>query len=92
MERRISIAMVVAVLCVAAAGVFGYRQSKALDENHALQERIVTLEQDNSDLKNRLKQLTTADDSLKGELDALKAENEDLKLKPGKGTKPARER
>jgi uncharacterized protein YpmB len=84
MENKFTVAVIIAVVCAALAGVFGYRFSKASDQNRTLQEQVTTLQQENTDLKNRLDQVTAAKATLEHDYEALKAENEALQAKHGK--------
>ena len=87
MENKFTIAVIIAVVCAALAGVFGYRYSKASDQNRTLQDQVTTLQQDNSQLKSQLDQLNTAHTSLQHDYEGLKAEDEALQAKPGKPAK-----
>ena len=89
MENKFTVAVIIAVVCAAVAGVFGYRFSKASDQNRTLQEQVTTLQQENTDLKNRLDQVTAAKATLEHDYEGLKAENEALQAKHGKPAKPA---
>ncbi len=89
MENKFTIAVIIAVVCAAVAGVFGYRFSKASDQNGNLQEQVVTLQRENTDLKTRLDQFTAAQASLQHENEGLKAENEALQAKHGTPAKAA---
>jgi predicted negative regulator of RcsB-dependent stress response len=75
MENKFAIAVIIAVVCAAVAGVFGYRYSKASDQNSTLQE--------NSQLKSQLEQLNASQASLQHEYEGLKAENEAMQAKHG---------
>jgi peptidoglycan hydrolase CwlO-like protein len=89
MENKFTVAVIIAVVCAALAGVFGYRLSKASDQNGTLQEQVTTLQQDNSQLKSQLEQLNGAHASLQHDYEGLKAENEVLQAKHGKPAKAA---
>lgn len=89
MENKFTAAVVIAVVCAVLAGVFGYRFSKASDQNRALQEQVTTLQQENSQLTSQLDQLTAANGTLQHDYEGLKAENEALQAKHGKPAKPA---
>ena len=89
MDNKFAIAVIIAVVCAAVAGVFGYRFSKASDQNRSLQEQVVTLQRENTDLKTRLDQLTAAQASLQHDYEGLKAENEALQAKHGGPAKAA---
>jgi uncharacterized protein YpmB len=89
MENKFTVVVIIAVVCAAVAGVFGYRFSKASDQNRTLQEQVTTLQQENTDLKNRLDQVTAAKATLEHDYEGLKAENEALQAKPGKPAKAA---
>jgi uncharacterized protein (DUF3084 family) len=89
MENKFTAAVIIAVVCVVLAGVFGYRLSKASDQNSILQEQVATLERQKTDLNLRLDQLTAAQATLQQEYEALKAENEALQAKHGKPVKAA---
>jgi uncharacterized protein YpmB len=89
MESKFTVAVIIAVVCAALAGVFGYRFSKASDQNRNLEEQVVTLRLENTDLKTRLDQLTAAQANLQHDYEGLKAENEALQAKHGKPAKPA---
>jgi peptidoglycan hydrolase CwlO-like protein len=89
MENKFTAAVVIAVVCAVLAGVFGYRFSKASDQNRALQEQVTTLQQDNSQLTSQLDELKAAHASLQHDYEGLKAENEALQAKHGKPAKPA---
>jgi type II secretory pathway pseudopilin PulG len=89
MNQKVTVLVIIAVVCAALAGVFGYRQSRASDQNRALQEQVMTLEDQNAQLKRQVDQLSAADTALRRDYDALKAENEELKSKHGKPAKPA---
>jgi len=84
MDNKFTMAVIIAVVCAAVAGVFGFRWSKASDQNRALQEQVTTLQQENTDLKNRLDQVTAAKATLEHDYEGLKAENEALQAKHGK--------
>jgi peptidoglycan hydrolase CwlO-like protein len=87
MENKFTAAVIIAVVCAAVAGVFGYRLSKASDQNRAFQEQVTTLQGENTDLKNRLDRLTAANTTLQHDYEGLKAENEALQAKHGKPAK-----
>jgi peptidoglycan hydrolase CwlO-like protein len=89
MENKFTVAVIIAVVCAAVAGVFGYRFSNASDQNRALQEQVTTLQQENSQLKTQLEQLNAAHASLQHDYEGLKAENEALQAKHGKPAKAA---
>ena len=89
MENKFTAVVIIAVVCAVLAGVFGYRFSKASDQNRALQEQVTTLQQENTDLKNRLEQVTAAKATLEHDYEGLKAENEALQAKHGKPVKAA---
>jgi peptidoglycan hydrolase CwlO-like protein len=89
MENKFLVAVIIAVVCAAVAGVFGYRFSKASDQNRALQEQVTTVQQENSQLKSQLAQLNAAHASLQHDYEGLKAENEALQAKHGKPAKAA---
>jgi peptidoglycan hydrolase CwlO-like protein len=89
MENKFTAVVIIAVVCVVLAGVFGYRFSKASDQNRILQEQVTTLERERTDLNLRLDQLTAAQATLQQEYEGLKAENEALQAKHGKPGKPA---
>jgi uncharacterized protein YpmB len=89
MENKFAVAVIIAVVCAAVAGVFGYRFSKASDQNRTLQEQVTTLQQENTDLKNRLDQVTAAKATLEHDYEGLQAENEALLAKHGKPAKAA---
>ena len=84
MDNKFTVAVIIAVVCAALAGVFGYRFSKASDQNRALQEQVTTLQQENTDLKNRLDQVTAAKATLEHDYEGVKAENEALQAKHGR--------
>jgi len=89
MDNRFTVAVIIAVVCAALAGVFGYRFSKAADQNRALQEQVTTLQQENSGLRSQLEQLNAAHVSLQHDYEGLKAENEALQATHGKPAKAA---
>jgi peptidoglycan hydrolase CwlO-like protein len=89
MENKFTAAVIIAVVCAALAGLFGYRFSRASDQNRTLQEQVTTLQQEKTDLKNRLDQLTAANATLQHDYEGLKAENEALQAKHGKPAKAA---
>lgn len=89
MENKFTAAVIIAVVCAAVAGVFGYRLSNASDQNSALQERVTTLQQENSQLKTQLEQLNAAHASLQHDYESVKAEYEALQAKHGKPAKAA---
>lgn len=89
MENKFTAVVIIAVVCAVLAGVFGYRLSKASDQNQTLQQQVTTLQQDNTDLKNRLEQVTAAKATLEYDYEGLKAENEALQAKHGKPAKAA---
>jgi type II secretory pathway pseudopilin PulG len=89
MENKFTVVVIIAVVCAAVAGVFGYRFSKASDQNRTLQEQVATLEQENSQLKGQLEQLNAAHASLQHDFEGLKAENEALQATHGKPAKAA---
>ena len=89
MENKFTAVVIIAVVCAVLAGVFGYRFSKASDENRALQEQVTTLQQENSQLTSQLDQLTAANGTLQHDYEGLKAENEALQAKHGKPVKAA---
>jgi len=89
MENKFTIVVIIAVVCAAVAGVFGYRYSKALDQNSTLQEQVTTLQQQNSQMKSQLDQLNAAQASLQHENEGLKAENEAMQAKHGTPAKAA---
>jgi peptidoglycan hydrolase CwlO-like protein len=89
MENKFTVAVIIAVVCAALAGLFGYRFSRASDQNRTLQEQVTTLQQEKTDLKNRLDQLTAANATLQHDYEGLKAENEALQAKHGKPAKAA---
>ena len=84
MDNKFTMAVIIAVVCAAVAGVFGYRFSKASDQNRTLQEQVTTLQQENTDLKNRLDQVTAAKATLEHDYEGVKADNEALQAKHGK--------
>lgn len=87
MENKFTAAVIIAVALAALAGVFGYRLSRATDQNARCQDQVTTLEQENTQLKRQLDQLTASHTSLQRDYDALKAENENLQAKGGKPAK-----
>jgi phage shock protein A len=87
MEKKFTVAVIIAVVCAALAGVFGYRFSKASDQNRTLQQQVTTLERENTDLKTRLDQLTATKAALQHDYENLKAESEALQAKRGKPAK-----
>jgi uncharacterized protein YpmB len=89
MENKFTAVVIIAVVCAVLAGVFGYRFSKASDENRTLQEQVTTLEREKTDLNIRLDQLTAANGTLQHDYEGLKAENEALQAKHGKPVKAA---
>jgi uncharacterized protein YpmB len=89
MENKFTVVVIIAVVCAAVAGVFGYRFSKASDQNSTLQEQVTTLQQENSQLKSQLEQLNVAHASLQHDYEGLKGENEALQAKHGKPAKAA---
>ena len=89
MENKFTVAVIIAVVCAALAGVFGYRLSNASDQNRALQERVTTLQQENSQLKTQLEQLNAAHASLQHDYESVNAEYEALQAKHGKPAKAA---
>jgi type II secretory pathway pseudopilin PulG len=89
MENKFTVVVIIAVVCAVLAGVFGYRFSKASDQNRTLQEQVTTLQQENSRLRSQLDQLNAAQASLQHDYEGLKAENEALQAKHGKPVKPA---
>lgn len=84
MENKFTAVVIIAVVCAAVAGVFGYRFSKASDQNRDLQNQVMTLQDENSRLKSQLEQLNSAHASLQHDYEGLKAENEALQAKHGK--------
>jgi peptidoglycan hydrolase CwlO-like protein len=89
MENKFTVAVIIAVALAALAGVFGYRFSKASDQNRALQEQVTTLQQENSQLKTQLEQLNAAHASFQHDYETVKAEYEALQAKHGKPAKAA---
>ena len=89
MDNKFTMAVIIAVVCAALAGVFGYRLSKAADQSRALQVQVTTLQEENTDLKNRLDQLTAANATLQHDYEGLKADYEALQAKHGKPGKAA---
>ena len=89
MENKFTAVVIIAVVCAVLAGVFGYRFSKASDQNRALQEQVTTLQQEKSQLGSQVDQLNAARASLQHDYEGLKAENEALQAKHGKPAKPA---
>lgn len=89
MDNKFTAAVIIAVVCAAVAGVFGYRFSNASDLNSTLQEQVTTLQQENSQLKSQIEELNAAHASLQHDYEGLKAENESLQAKHGKPAKPA---
>jgi chromosome segregation ATPase len=89
MENKFTVAVIIAVACAALAGVFGYRLSKASDQNRAFQEQVTTLQGENADLKNRLDQVTAAKATLEHDYEGVKADYEALQAKHGKPGKAA---
>lgn len=84
MENKFTVAVIIAVVCAALAGVSGYRLSKATDQNRVLEEQVATLQKENTDLKNRLDQVASANATWQHDYEGLKAENEALQAKHGK--------
>jgi len=89
MDNKFTVAVIIALVCAALAGVFGYRFSKASDQNRTLQEQVTTLQQENSGLRSQLEQLSAAHVSLQHDYEGLKAENEALQATHGKPAKAA---
>lgn len=87
MENKFTAAVIIAVVCAVLAGVFGYRFSKASDQNRTLQEQVTTLQQENSQMRSQVDQLNAAHASLQHDYEGLKAENEALQAKHGKPAK-----
>jgi len=89
MEQKFTIAVIVAVVCAALAGFFGYSLSKTAGQKRTLQEQVTTFERENTDLRNRLDQLTVTNTTLQHDCEGLKAEYEALQAKHGKPGKAA---
>jgi predicted component of type VI protein secretion system len=89
MEQKFTIAVIVAVVCAALAGFFGYSLSKAAGQNRTLEEQVTTFARENTDLRNRLDQLTVTNTTLQSDCEGLKAEYEALQAKHGKPGKAA---
>jgi peptidoglycan hydrolase CwlO-like protein len=84
MDNKFTMAVIIAVACAALAGVFGYRFSKASDQNQTLQQQVTTLQRENTDLQSRLDQLTATNTTLQHDYEGVKADYEALQAKHGK--------
>ena len=84
MDNKFTVAVIIALVFAALAGVFGYRFSKASDQNRALQEQVTTLQQQNTDLQNRLDGLSATNTALQHDYEGVKADYEALQAKHGK--------
>jgi cell division protein FtsB len=89
MENKFTVAVIIAVVCAALAGVFGFRLSKAAGQNRTLQEQVTTFERENTDLRNRLDQLGATNATLQHDCEGLKADYEALQAKHAKPAKAA---
>jgi uncharacterized protein YlxW (UPF0749 family) len=84
MDNKFTMAVIIAVLCAAVAGVFGYRLSVRTNEKAALEQQVATLQEENRNLQSRFEQLTAANATLQHDYEGVKAEYEALQAKHGK--------
>ncbi len=89
MENKFTVAVIIAVVCAAVAGLFGYRLPVRTNEKAALEQQVATLQGDKADLQSRLEKLTASQAALQNENEGLKAENAELQAKTGKHSKAA---
>lgn len=87
MENKFTMAVIIAVICAAVAGLYGYRLSVRTNEKEALEQQVAILRGDKADLQNRLDKLTAAQAALQTENVGLKAEIAELQVKNGKHPK-----
>ncbi len=76
------VAMALGLSLTACQDPFG---SKARQENEQLKAQVTSAQQDNSQLRSQLDQVTSSRDAVQKENDALRAENEALKAKKPSG-------
>lgn len=76
------VAMALGLSLTACQDPFG---SKARQENEQLKAQVTSAQQDNSQLRSQLDQVTSSRDAVQKENDALRAENEALKVKKPSG-------
>ncbi len=87
MDNKFTMAVIIAVVCAAVAGVFGYRLSVRTNQKEALEQQVTALQGENTSLHSRLDQLTASQASLQHENEGLKAETVELQAKNRKHPK-----